>query len=228
MTWILIGGAVWLVAKYRPRRLGDDILKLELFRHLRYKNAQDASLNMTYEEVERRQWLRITAIGFGGSVLTFCVLAIGLKISISWSLPIATIIGILSLMLYVRRSQTFLKITLPLYVTLCRIPNSRWDLRDRPAKWVKVNLEIGKVWIHLPKDWNATPVNLKAIQSLVFSRIPDKWTMQSDTRQFLLTFTREKDAETILLDDTAELPVTDPDSGYVVMDKDTEGEEGPW
>lgn len=213
---------IWVGRKFRPAHLGDDILKWEIFRHLRFKNAQDAAAHMSYEDLEKRLWLQITG-AFVVSVFMFSLGILSLGSTLTFALTTSLILTTALLLVFVKRSRTYRRITLPLFATLCRIPQSRWDMRSRPWNWVRVSPEKGKLWIRLPKDWHATKIHLKNIQELVNARVPGHWTMNANTSGFLLTFTRESEAETVIV--TGNDKETDP-LDWVVMEKDIE--DGPW
>lgn len=226
MVWLLvIAGAAVLVFKYRPRRFGDDVLKLELFRHLRYKNSADAALHMSYEDLEKRIWNKIYLSAVGVFALTYFGLVSVLKISNSLSLVVALMTGTALLLLSGRRSQTYRQIVLPLYVTLCRMQTARWDMRANASKWIRLDLSKGKCWIRLPKDWNASKPSLKLIADLVNARLDGHWLMRDDTATFLLTFTREPEPEIIVLPEP-DMPIT---NDMIVMEKETaDDEDSPW
>lgn len=213
---------IWVGRKFRPAHLGDDILKWEIFRHLRFKNAQVAAAHMSYEDLEKRLWLQITG-AFVVSVFMFSLGILSLGSTLTFALTTSLILTTALLLVFVKRSRTYRRITLPLFATLCRIPQSRWDMRTRPWNWVRVSPEKGKLWIRLPKDWHATKIHLKNIQELVNARVPGHWTMNANTSGFLLTFTRESEAETVIV--TGNDKETDP-LDWVVMEKDIE--DGPW
>lgn len=217
---------LWAGRKFRPAHLGDDILKLEIFRHLRYRNARDAAEHMTYEDLEKRLWIQIGA-AFVGCECMFLLLTKSLADSWIFSLTISTTLMTVLLVVFVKRSRTYRLITLPLFATLCRTPQARWDMRARPWNWVKVDLNKGRVWIRLPKDWNATKPHLKAVQELVNTRVPGAWRMESDTQKFLLTFRREIEAQTVLVTgESMGQPVDNVPADFIVMDKDVE--DDPW
>lgn len=224
MFWGIAAIAVliWVGRKLRPAHLGDDILKWEIFRHLRFKNAQDAASHMTYEDLEKRLWLQTFSVF---TVFVFISLLALRSLVNSWtiSFAISLTLSVLCLLLFVKRSQTYRQITLPLFATLCRIPQSRWDMRARPWNWIRYRPTQGKLWIRLPKDWHATKLHLKLIQELVNARLPATWTMDANTSEFLLTFTRETEAETVIV--TGNDKETDPED-WVVMEKEIE--DGPW
>lgn len=213
---------IWVGRKMRPAHLGDDILKWEIFRHLRYRNSADAAAHMSYEDLEKRLWLQIT----GAYVVFAFTCLLGLMYQGSspiYALTISLILTTALLLVFVKRSQTYRRITLPLFATLCRIPQSRWDMRARPWNWVRVSPKKGKLWIRLPKDWHATKMHLKNIQELVNARVPGQWIMSANTSGFLLTFTRESEAETVIV--TGNEKPTFPEE-WEVMEKETE--DGPW
>lgn len=224
MFWgiLALGAFIWVGRKFRPAHLGDDILKWEIFRHLRYRNSADAAAHMSYEDLEKRLWLQVT-----GAYVVFaftCLLGLMyLASSPIYALTISLTLTTALLLVFVKRSKTYRRITLPLFATLCRIPQSRWDMRARPWNWVRVSPEKGKLWIRLPKDWHAGRAHLRAIQELVNARVSGVWTMTPDTANFLLTFTRESEAETVIV--TGNDKETDP-LDWVVMEKDIE--DGPW
>lgn len=214
---------IWVGRKLRPAHLGDDILKFELFRRLRYRNAADAAANMTYEDLEKKLW---TQTGVAAVVVFVCTYLTGNALGFTSTESLwtsASILGICGIV-WRKSSKTYRQITLPLFATLCRIPQSRWDMRGRPWNWVKVSPKKGKVWIRLPKDWHATKLQLKSIAELVNARIPGHWTMSVNTSGFLLTFTREVDAETVAVsgNDTPTLPIDE----WIATEKEVE--DGPW
>lgn len=224
MFWgiLALGAFIWVGRKFRPAHLGDDILKWEIFRHLRFKNAQDAAAHMSYEDLEKRLWLQITG-AYVVSVFMCSLALMSLGSTLTFALTTSLILTTVLLLVFVKRSQTYRQTTLPLFATLCRIPQSRWDMRARPWNWVRVDVKKGKLWIRLPKDWHATKLHLKAIQELVNGRVPGHWTMNANTSAFLLTFTRESEPETILVsgngDDEKDVP-------WEMEEKEID--DGPW
>lgn len=224
MFWgiLALSAFIWVGRKFRPAHLGDDILKWEIFRHLRFKNAQDAAAHMSYEDLEKRLWLQITG-AFVVSVFIFSLGILSLGSTLTFALTTSLILTMVLLLVFVKRSQTYRRITLPLFATLCRIPQSRWDMRARPWNWVKVDHRHGKLYIRLPKDWHATKLQLKAIQELVNARLPGRWIMSANTATFLIAFTRESEPETILVsgngDDEKDVP-------WEMEEKEID--DGPW
>lgn len=91
-----------------------------------------------------------------------------------------------------------------------------------------MNLKTGKTWIRLPKDWHATKPALKQIAELVNARVPGTWTMNANTGRFLLTFTRESEAETVQAYGESESKPVDVEDDFVVMDKEVTGDGEPW
>lgn len=228
MIWGLaaIVALIWVGRKFRPAHLGDDILKLELFRHLHFRNARDAAEHMSFEDLEKRLWTRVLAF----LMCEFACMSLSLKamgLTWTWSAWISLSLALTSLVIWVRRTTTYRQTTLPLFATLCRIPQNRWDMRARPKNWVRVDLNKGRVWIRLPKDWNATRPVLKSIGELVNARVPGTWVMEADTRKFLLTFRREVDAETVLVTGTQNEDDNEPATLTWEMEE-KETDNGPW
>lgn len=226
MVWGLIAVAVliWVGRNFRPAHLGNDLLKLELFRHLRFQNAREANNGMTYEDLERSLWMRVGLASVCGFAFTlFCQLMF-LGNSLTSSLTISSVISVTSLFVWLRRTREFRQTTLPLFATLCRMPQSRWDMRANPRHWVKLNHKRGQLWIRLPKDWNATAISLKFINDLVNARIDGYWKMTVNTRKFLITFSREVEAENV--------PVQTQDESFlsaaIITEKEVEEDGAPW
>lgn len=215
---------IWVGRKMRPAHLGDDILKWEIFRHLRYKNAQDASAHMSYEDLEKRQWLQFTGLTLIVFVCTSLFLGIVLDFSVTSCIMTSSVIGAIWAESLRRFTRTYRRITLPLFATLCRIPQSRWDMRARPWNWVRYSPKKGKVWIRLPKDWHATKLHLKNIQELVNARVPGQWHMNANTSGFLLSFTRESEPESILIPE----PEKEDESLKWEMEDKEVSDNGPW
>lgn len=224
MFWgiLALGAFIWVGRKFRPAHLGDDILKWEIFRHLRFKNAQDAAAHMSYEDLEKRLWMQIT----GAYVVCAFMCSLGLLSlgsSPIYALTISLILTTALLLVFVKRSRAYRQTTLPLFATLCRLPQSRWDMRARPWHWIRYRPIQGKLWIRLPKDWHATKLQLKAIQELVNARLPGRWIMSANTATFLIAFTRESEPETILVsgngDDEKDVP-------WEMEEKEID--DGPW
>lgn len=214
---------IWVGRKFRPAHLGDDILKWEIFRHLRFRNAADAAAHMSYEDLEKRLWLQTGAgTTFVFACFTLSVKALGLTLTASSM--ISSVLSLICLIGFLRKSRTYRQITLPLFATLCRIPQSRWDMRARPWNWVKVNQKHGKLYIRLPKDWHATKLHLKSIQELVNARVTGHWTMSANTSAFLLTFTRESAPETVVV--TGNEKPTFPED-WEITEKETD-DNGPF
>jgi hypothetical protein len=198
VIYAIIGIAVvlWVGRKMRPAHLGNDVLKFQIFNFLRMRNAREAANDLKYESLERRLWLQISgsiAFVYASSFLSLKDMGLSWMYCIVMSLIPSTIFGIMS----VRFSRTYRLITLPLFATLCRMPQSRWDMTANPRMWVKVDLKKGRALIKLPKDWHAHKAQLKVIQDLIGTRLPGQWKMEADTRKFLLVFTLESEAETI-------------------------------
>lgn len=225
MFWgiLALGAFIWVGRKFRPAHLGDDILKWEIFRHLRFKNAQDAAAHMSYEDLEKRLWLQITG-AFVVSVFMFSLGILSLGSTLTFALTISLILTTALLLVFVKRSRTYRRITLPLFATLCRIPQSRWDMRARPWNWVKYTEKHGKLYIRLPKDWHATKLHLKLIAELVNARVPGRWTMSANTASFLLVFTREGVPETVIVSGNG-----DSDENTLQWEmEEKEIDDGPW
>lgn len=211
MTWLVIAGVVIVVGrKYiRPARLGNDILKLEVFRYLHFKNSKDAVGSLSYEDLERKTWVRIVSM----NLFVFACLFFGLRqiphCGMTFSLVISSLLTLASWVISVRRTKVYRTVTLPLFSTLCLIPGSRWRLNSEPRKWVRVDYKKGKVFVRLPKDWHATKPSLKLIHDLVNARCRARWTMKADIGNFILVFSQEKEPETILIPESSEPDVND-------------------
>lgn len=226
MIWGLAALAViiWVGRKFRPAHLGDDILKWEIFRHLRFKNAQDAAAHMSYEDLEKRLWMQTA----GMSVFVFVSFTSIVKVlggTLTESFLISSVLSVSCLIGFLRKSRNYRRIILPLFATLCRIPQSRWDMRARPWNWVKFTDKHGKLYIRLPKDWHATKLHLRLIAELVNARVPGHWTMNANTSAFLLTFTREGEPETVIVSGNGD---SDEKTLQWEMEDKEVSDNGPW
>lgn len=216
---------LWAVRKSRSAHLGNDVLKFQVFQWLRHRNMREARKELTYQSLEKKLWLRI-------SILTVCGYASSISflkemgLSLTSSLVISLVPTAISVLMWLRYSRTYRHITLPLFATLCRMPQSHWDMENSPRKWVRVNLQKGLVWIRLPKDWHANKRQLDVVQDLVSTRLPGSWHMTANTRKFLLTFKRESPVETIPVPPPIPAPAISDELDFVTAEKDID--DGPW
>lgn len=217
--WVLLVLGVLGAWKLRPRHIGNDVLKVEVFKwlHGQIKRNEDVE----YEQLERKWVLRFTGATFIVFGFTFLFLVNNLGISTTNSGMTSLAIALIFALLYWKRSKTFRTVTLPLYATLCRIPQARWDIRRSPRNWVKVDLNKGTVLIRLPKDWHPTKPALTLIREMVNARLAGHWKLTPKTAEYLVVCEREAEFEPI--------PVAhDPeDYEFTVVEKEVE-DDGPW
>ena len=193
MTIIVIGAILFGLWKLGPRHfsnLGNDVLKLEWIRELQGRAKERASRTVpTAEELSMRFAARVTA----GSVIVIAVCLWQLwTLGLAMAMCISVVISAGYAITCFRFTRRYRRVLLPLYLTLCQIPGSRWNAHHSARKWVSVPSTTGRpVRVRLPMDWHMGPMQQRMIQEIVTTRIPGNYTVEVDMGKFLMTFTPE-------------------------------------
>lgn len=189
MRWFVILGIILALYRLAPKHfssLATDVLKLEWIRELQAKGHERNQASVSPESVTEKFVRKAVAFGvmFGAACMW---------LTSSWPLFMQTIFGMTacvgSVAVLFRITRHRRLVVLPLYLTLCRMNGSRWDIDRNPSSYVRVPKKSGKpILIRLPMDWHAGPMQLRMIEEIITARVPGIWTMEVDYSRFLLTF----------------------------------------
>jgi len=189
MRWFFVFGIMFALYRLAPKHissLATDVLKLEWIRELQARGHERNRDSVTPESVTQR--FARKAVAFSVIIGAACMWLIS-----SWPwymmLTLGTSVSVASVAVCFRFTRHRRLVVLPLYLTLCRLHGSRWDIGQNPSSFVRVPKKSGKpILIRLPMDWHAGPMQLRMIQEIVTARVPGEWSMDVDYSRFLLTF----------------------------------------
>lgn len=189
VTWLTIFAVFWGAWKLVPKHLSSltgDVLKLEWIRELQARSAERNKEGFSPEEIQSKFSRRVGVLSVGLGVLMMLLLAF-LPISIRAILATIGSVGFAVIAFRITRHRRH--VVIPLYLTLCRIPGSRWDATRSPSLYLRIPKKSGKpLTVRLPMDWHAGPMQLREVESIVRSRVPGNWKVDVDAPRFLMKF----------------------------------------